>query len=565
MVNWHSKRLTALLWLAIVLTSVVLINALGQHYYTRIDLTEEGRYTITEPTREMLRGLDDVVYVDVYLDGDMPAGFQRLKRSIRETLEEFRVHGGRNLQYQFIDPWQAESGQARQEFFKSLSDLGIQPINAIDPKADQRTEKYLFPGAVISFGGQELGVMLLNGSKGASAQEQLNQSVEGVEYELASAISKLTTVERETIGILRGHGELSGLEITGVVTPLTEFYNVLPVTINGQEDLRDLDALIVAKPVEAFTESEKYYLDQYLMRGGNMLWCLDLMEVYMDSAGGEGTASIPYELNLEDQLFRYGLRINYDLIADAQSGSYPAVAGELNGQPQIRMMPWPFFVLANNYATHPITSNLDAVYARFVSTIDTIMVPGVAKTLLIQSSPYSKVMGSPVRVNINDMRGLLDQNSFSGGPQPFAYLLEGKFPSLYRNRLLPEGIRDENFLADGAATGRLIVVADGDILRNEVNPRTGEPLPLGMDPFLQEQFANQDFLLNSIAYLLDADGIINARNKEIKIRPLDPVKLENERSRWQFINLVVPILVLVLFGIFKWFLRRRNFSRKYND
>ena len=562
MVNWNSRKLTAWLWLGIVVTSVVLVNTLSQRYFYRFDLTEEQRYSLTDPTKDMLRELDDVVYVDVYLEGDMPAGFERLKRSIRETLEEFRVYAGSRIQYQFIDPWAGESGQARQEFFQELSAKGLQPFNVVDPKADQRTEKYLFPGALVSYGGQELAVTLLNVNKSANAQEQLNQSVEGVEYELAAAISKLTTVQRQTIGILRGHEELSGLAITGVVSPLEEFYNVVPVRADAPEELAGLDALIVAKPTEAFTAVEKYYLDQYLMEGGKMLWCLDMMEVYMDSAGGEGTASIPYQLDLEDQLFRYGLRINYNLVADAQSGFYPAVVSEGGGQPQIRQLPWPFFVEANNYASHPITNNLDATYLRFVSTIDTVAVPGVTKTLLLQSSPYSKVLGAPVRVNINDMRGLLQPESFNGGPQALAYLLEGTFPSLYKNRLLPEGIVDPNFRGESPAEAKLVVIADGDLLKNEVNPRSGEPLPLGYDPFTQKQYANGDLLLNTVAYLLDANGIINARNKEIKIRPLDSVRVEKERLKWQLINIALPLAVLLLVGIGKVALRKRKFGRK---
>lgn len=562
MVNWNSQRLTALLRSALVITWVVLINGLGQRYFRRFDLTEEKRYTISEPTKRMLSELEDVVYVDVYLDGEMPAGFERLKRSIRETLEEFRVHGGSQIQYQFIDPWAAPSGTARQEFLQELSQKGLQPINAVDPKADQRTEKYLFPGAIVSFAGQELAVMLLKGDQSASPQEQLNQSVEGVEYELASAIGKLTTVERQTIGILRGHGELSGLEITGVVGPLEEFYNITPVRADDPQGLAGLDAIILAKPTTTFTEVEKFYLDQYLMQGGKMLWCLDLMEVYMDSAGGEGTASIPYDLNLEDQLFRYGLRINYDLVGDAQSGSYPAVVGQVGNQPQVRQMPWPFFVLANNYASHPITNNLNSLYHRFVSTIDTVATPGIEKTLLIQSSNYSKVMGSPVRVNINDMRGLLDPQTFNAGEQALGYLLEGQFTSLFKNRLLPKGLEGASFQGESSGSPKLVVISDGDMLKNEINPRTGQPLPLGFDPFTQRQYANQDFLLNTMAYLLDAEGIINARNKEITIRPLDPVRVENERRKWQFINLALPLLGLLLFGLVKWVLRRRMFGRK---
>lgn len=559
MVNWKSKQLEDILKLLIGLVLVIIVNQLAGKFYQRFDLTEEGRYSIKQPTKEILRSLDDVVYVEVYLDGALNAGFKRLRNSIEETLEEFRVYGGSNIQYTFNDPTRAMSQNAKNEFMQSLIQKGIQPTNIIDNRNGQRVERLVFPGAVISYGGVEKGVMLLKGNQSLTAEQKLNQSIENIEYELASTINELSSVERKTVGLIQGHGTLSDIEMAGLTNGLREQYLVKPVSLS---DKVNVNALIIAKPTKRFSEKEKYHLDQYLMNGGNVLFLLDKLRANMDSAVNEHNYSFPVDLNLDDQLFKYGARINNDLIQDNSSGVYPIVVGNMGDQPQVRLMPWPFFPLINRFGDHPITKNLNAIVGRFVSTVDTVAVPGVKKTPLLFTSDYSRSVNAPVKVSIQDLRKNLTPDMLNEQNIPVAWLLEGSFPSLYKNRFKPEGVDTKDFVEVANGDASILVVGDGDVAKNDVNPKTGQPQELGFDPFLNETFANQEFIMNALAYMMDSDGLILARNKEVKIRPLDKVKVETESLKWQVINLVMPVVLLIIFGVVRYYLRKRKFTKK---
>lgn len=559
MVNWKSKQLEDILKLLIGLVVVIIVNQLAGKFYQRFDLTEEGMYSIKPPTKEILRSLDDVVYVEVYLDGALNAGFKRLRNSIEETLEEFRVYGGSNIQYTFNDPTRAMSQNAKNEFMQSLIQKGIQPTNIIDNRNGQRVERLVFPGAVISYGGVEKGVMLLKGNQSLTAEQKLNQSIENIEYELASTINELSSVERKTVGLIQGHGTLSDIEIAGLTNGLREQYLVKSVSLN---DKVNVNALIIAKPTKRFSEKEKYHLDQYLMNGGNVFFLLDKLRANMDSAVNEHNYSFPVDLNLDDQLFKYGARINNDLIQDNSSGVYPIVVGNMGDQPQVRLMPWPFFPLINRFGDHPITKNLNAIVGRFVSTVDTVAVPGVKKTPLLFTSDYSRSVNAPVKVSIQDLRKNLTPDMLNEQNIPVAWLLEGSFPSLYKNRFKPEGVDAKDFVEVANGDASILVVGDGDIAKNDVNPKTGQPQELGFDPFLNETFANKEFIMNALAYMMDSDGLILARNKEVKIRPLDKVKVETESLKWQVINLVMPVVLLIIFGVVRYYLRKRKFTKK---
>lgn len=553
------KKIESLLHFGIVLVLLLIGNVLAQDYFFRVDLTEDKRYTISEPTKEMLRGLEDVVYVDVYLEGDVPGGFKRLQRSIREILEEFRTFGGTHIQYSFIDPRQAVSEAARNEFYQSLAGKGIQPTNIIDEEEGGRREKLIFPGAVISYGGREQGVMLLRGNQAASPEEKLNQSVEELEYALASTIQDLSQESRFRIGWVTGHGELDSVQVHSVREAIAEEYVLEEVFLPTARNLNSYDVLIVAKPLRPFTEQEKFALDQYLLQGGSGLFFIEKVPVDMESAGGEGTLAIPIDLNLNDLFFHYGIRINANLVQDLSSGAYPVVVGRMGDQPQIRMLRWPFFPVLNNYGPSAIVRNLDATYSRFVSTIDTVKAEGIRRTPLIMTSPYTRTFEAPVRVSIADLRRELNPDQYQKGVLPVAFLLEGLFPSLYRNRILPEGVEQQGMLEQGAS--KLIAVADGDFPANEVNLKTGEPYPLGFAPFTQQTFANQQFIMNALAYLTNEEGLIMARNKQVQIRPLDPIQVEEEQLFWQVLNLAGPVVLVILLGLVFIVLRRRRYTR----
>lgn len=561
MVKFGSKRTGDLLLLANGLALLVLINVLASQYFFRLDLTEEKRFSIKEQTKQVLRELDDKVYVEVYLEGELNAGFRRLQKSIRETLEEFRIYSDDKVQFVFVDPSTALSQKARNEYMQELMQKGIVPTNVVDSKDGQFSEKIIFPGALISYAGFETGVNLLKGNQAAGTpEEKINGSIEGIEYELANAIYKMTNTDRKRIGFVTGHGELDSLEIASFNNALLELYSVVKVDLNKKKSLERYDALIIAKPTKPYSEPDKYKLDQYIMNGGKVLFLVDKLEAAMDSVSQEGYFAFPYNINLDDQLFKYGIRLNLDLVQDGGLvGKYPVITGETDGKAKYQLMDWPFFPLINRYADHSITRNLDAVLTRFISTVDTVKAAGIRKTPLLFTSQYSRRISAPVPVSINDVRKNLRKEDFTLSYLPVGYLLEGKFTSLYKNRFLPQGADQAIYKESGLAT-KLIILADGDLARNDVNPRTSQPQQLGFDPFTKYTFANQELLLNAVNYLVNGDGLIAARNKQVKIRPLDKEKIRTERTTWQVINIALPLVLLLIYGIVRSFLRKRKYA-----
>lgn len=558
MVNWQSKKTGDLLLLVNGLALVVLINMISSAYFFRLDLTEERRYSIKEPTREMLRSLDDNVYIEVFLEGKLNAGFKRFQKSIRETLEEFRIYSGNKVQYTFTDPTTAMGQKAQSEFIRELGEKGISPTNVVERKEGETEAKLIFPGALVSYGGFETGVMLLKGNKAQTPEEEINQSIEGVEYELANAIYKLANADRKRVGLVTGHGELDSLEIAAFNNALLEQYDVFKVDLSRKTSL-NYDVLVVAKPIHPFSESDKYKLDQFIMKGGKLMFLLDKVHASMDSAAMGDHLALPIELNLDDQLFKYGVRINYDLVQDRSASLYPVVTGQSGGKPRMQLLDWPFFPLINQYANHPITRNIDAVVTKFVNSIDTVKATGVRKTMLMMTSQYSRKIGAPVNVSVNHLLNNVKPSDFTASNIPVGYLLEGTFTSVYKNRFVPKGFSTEDFL-DQSTDTKIIVIADGDLARNEVNPRSGQPQPLGFDPFSNYTFANLDLLMNAMAYLTNENGLIMARNKEIKIRPLDRERVRTEKMKWQLINLVLPLVVLIGYGIVRSMIRKKIYA-----
>ena len=541
------------------LAALVLLNFLAQHYFFRLDLTEEKRYTISPATKEMLKNLKDDVEVTIYLEGDINAGFKRLQKSVEETLEEFNVYAGSNLSYRFVNPLDAVEPAQRQDFFVELASMGIEPTRVFDEEDGQRMQKLIVPGAVISHQGEEVGVMLLSGSRAAGAQEALNQSIENVEYELANGIRRLVSAENKTVGLLQGHGELEGIELASLRNTISEFYEVEEINIGQINNIPEVDVLMINKPKKRFSREDKYKLDQYIMAGGKVMFFIDPLFIEMDSIGQDGSIAFPYDLNLDDMLFRYGVRINKTLVQDIKSGVYPFVVGDIGGQPQIVPLQWPFFPIVNRYGNHPTVKNMDAMFLQFVSNIDTVQADGVEKTPLVFTSEYSRVLQTPMIVDLMELREAPRPERFSAGPQAVAYLLEGKFTSVFKNRILPDNARPASFREQSVPT-KLVVVADGEVVRNEVDRETGEPLPLSYDPISDQNFANEEFIVNTLSYLTDEDGLINARAKEIQIRPLDQVKIEREATTWQLVNLLLPIIMIIVFGFTKAYLRKRRYT-----
>ncbi len=546
----------------VLAAGIVFLNLLAGQFFFRLDLTEDRRYSIAPATKKVLRQLPDVVYVEVFLDGELPPGFRRLQGAIRETLEEFRVYGGTNIEYKFTDPSADRSAQARNEYYQQLAQQGLQPTNLHANENGQKVERIIFPGAIVRFGEKEEPVLLLKGSQAASAEQRLNQSVEGVEYELVNAIRRLTQQERRKVAFIEGHGELPVAEVADLMGALQRYYDVTRLDLTRAPYIDSaVAAVIVARPTRPFTMSDKYKLDQFVLRGGRAIFCLDPVPVELDSVGEKGTFGIPVQTDLDELLFHWGVRVNGDLLQDMVAQSIPMVTGIVGNQPQTQLISWRFFPIINSFSKHPIVRNLDVVSTRFVSSIDTVTTDGIRKTPLMSTSRYTRVMPAPVRINFNEARMEPNPRVFNRGPQLVGVLLEGNFTSFFRNRIVPGSKLLQDFVPAAQVPARVVVFSDGDLPRNGINKKTGQPQPLGYDKFVGVQFANRDLLTNTVDYLLDQDDLLAVRGKEIQIRPLDRPRIRTERTRWQLLNTVVPLALLAGFGLVRRWWRRRTYAR----
>jgi ABC-2 type transport system permease protein len=524
-------------------------NVLASFLFFRWDLTQEKRYTISDATKKLLQNLDGQVTVKIYLTGDFPAGFERLERAIQETLESFSDYGGVNLAYRFIEP---KDSKVQEELIQK----GLIPTNLFANEDGKRTERLVFPGAILVYDGKEYPVQLLKGNSSASSEERLNQSYEGVEFELASAIRRLTQKERKRVGVLVGHTKVPPQRFSDFLANLQQNYD-LYFDVQNPDSWEKGDLLVIPKPDTPFTDDEKYRLDQFVMRGGKLLMFIDGARV--DSISLEGTFAQPLDLNLDDLLFKYGCRVNQNLVKDLSCAMIPLNVGNMGDKPQIKPMPWRFFPLINNFGKHPIVRNLDAVYTRFPSTIDTVEAPGITKTPLLLTSKYTQIRKAPALVAYNEARQQPDPKDYNAGEKEIAVLLEGSFTSLFNNRLLPNDPRTATFIGKGKPT-KIIVVSDGDLIVNDIDYKRGAPLPLGYDRLSEKTFANKDFALYALDYLMDSEGLITARNKQVTLRPLDKLRLKEERTEWQLLNLLGPLAFIgILGGVWQWW-RKRKFA-----
>ena len=535
--------------IALFIGILVGINVIAAFVFFRWDLTQEKRYTISDATKKLLQNLDHQVVIKVYLTGDFPAGFERLERAIQETLESFADYGGGNVAYRFIEPIEPKLQE-------ELIGKGLIPTNLFANEEGKRTERLVFPGAVLVYEGKEYPVQLLKGNKSATSEEQLNQSYEGVEFELASAIRRLAQKDRKRIGVLVGHTKVPPPRFSDFLANLQQNYD-LYFDIQNPENWDKGDLLVIPKPDTPFSEDEKYRLDQFVMRGGKLLMFADGARV--DSVSLEGTFAQPLDVNLDDLLFKYGCRINQNLIKDLSCAMIPLNVGNMGDKPQIQPMPWRFFPLINNFGKHPIVRNLDALYTRFPSSIDTIQVDGIKKTPLLLTSRYTQLRKAPVLVGYNEARQQPDPREYNAGEKPIAVLLEGSFSSLYNNRLLPSDPRTKSFVGKSKPT-QMIVVSDGDLIVNDIDYKRNAPLPLGYDRLSGNTFANRDFALYAVDYLADSEGLITARNKQVTLRPLDKLRLKEERTQWQQLNLIGPLLLIGVVGLVWQWNRKRQYG-----
>ncbi|GAB2764453.1 gliding motility-associated ABC transporter substrate-binding protein GldG [Rhabdobacter roseus] len=543
--------------MVVLLVALVGLNGLASLVYVRLDLTEDRRFTVSEATKRLLQNLDQDVHVTVYLSGDFPPGFERLENATRETLEEFTTYANGRLTYQFVDPSVATSEQQRQQNYGELVAMGLTPTNLFANEDGKRTEKIIFPAALVRSDTLGVPVQLLKGNRSSSSEEQLNQSYEGVEFELASAIRELTQPERKRVGLLVSHTQVPPARLSDLIATLQQRYDVF-LDVNNPNSYEGLDALLVLKPDLPFSDDEKYKLDQYVVNGGNALFFVDGARV--DSVSMEGTFAQPLDLNLGDLFFGWGVRVNADLVKDLNAALIPLNVGTMGESPQIEPVPWRFFPLLNNFGSHPITRNLNAVYTRFLSSIDTVRgTSALTKTPLLLTSPYTRSLSTPALVAYNEARQQPDPAEYSGGVKLAALLVEGTFTSLFQNRILPSDPRAATLRTTGQG-GKVLICSDGDVIINDFDYKRNAPLPLGYDRVTQNIFGNKDFVLHAVDYLTDAQGLITARTKQIRVRPLDKVRVQQERTRWQLLNLLLPVGLVAIFGGLRYAWRRRKFS-----
>jgi len=539
-----------------------LVNFIFSFYFFRWDLTSEKRYTLSKFTKEFLKNIDDIVYFKIYLSGDLPPEFNKLKNEVKEMLDEMRIYND-NIQYEFIDINEIGNKEDIRNLEKQLYDKGLVPEQVVEKKENKTSESLVWPGAIVSYKGKETVWQIFSRQLGFTPQENLNHALNEIEYGICKTIHKLQRKKRPEISIVEGHKELDTLRLYDFIRSLSEEYNVSRININHKlYALKNLDAIIIAKPDTTIDEKDKFIIDQFIMKGGKVLWLIDPVKLNMDSFRLKGfSVALDNPINLDDMLFRYGVRLNTDLIQDLQCAVIPVNIGFSKGQPNFKLFPWIFFPLIMPNSQHPIVKNLDLIKTEFVSSIDTLSTSGIKKTILLTSSKNTRVTPVPFRVSLAITQFKLKESAFNQGYKPIAVLLEGTFKSLYANRI-PTIIMEDSTIQfkEVSVPNKMIVISDGDIIKNDFNRATGMIYPLGYDKYTNQTFANKQFLLNCISYLLDDTGLLQLRSREVKLRLLDMKKVSLQKSKWQMYNVLLPPFIILMFSLIQYYLRKRKYA-----
>ena len=559
-------------WLYL-LTGIVLVNCLASYVNVRYDMTSEKRFTLTQPVKKMLRRIHDQVNIDILLEGNLKSGLRKLRNSTETLLQEFNEYADGNIHYRLIDPVTGGDDTSRAIILDSLSKMGIQPMTQVaqSKKGEEQSQRIVIPAAIIKFRDRQLPVDLLKGvqrSREGQSQEQLYVNAENLlEYKFASAIDKLITDTLPAIGYLLGNGEPLDFRVYNLIQYLRENFRFGVVRLDSVPIIpAGLNALIMVKPTLKFSDDEKRKLDQFVMHGGSLICLIDNLNAEMDSLRtGRETVAFDRGLNLDDLLFHYGVRLNQDLLEDMQCASINLVVGTQGGKPQFQLMPWPYFPLLDGSSTSLISRNLDPVYSKFTNSIDTVKAQDIRKTILLESSPNARTIATPALISLEMVKNAADPKLFKQSHVPAAVLLEGNFRSLYANRIR-ESLKDsfarfyqQPILNSAEKSARIIVCADGDVVLNDLDER-GRPLPLGFSKDINYTFANAEFLSNCIEYCVNPGGILEARSKDYSLRLLDPEKTEDDRIFWQFINVGLPLAVMLICGLIFQYIRKRKYS-----
>jgi len=559
-------------WLYLLI-ALIGINYIASELHFRLDLTKEKRFTLSNSTKSLIRNLPGKVEITVFLEGDMPSGFKKLAGSTKELLQEFKEHGKNNIQFSFTKPGEGLDDTAKMIFLDSIARMGIKPYTVqVRAKENEGSdERQVVPGALISYDGRATAINLLSGQQSAVLNESVINNTEALlEYKFASSIQKLTTDTVPLVGYLLGNGETYSPNVKSLIYgTLRANYRFSILPIDSVPLIPPFfDVLFIMKPTQPFNERQKLKLDQYVMNGGKIVWMIDRLYAEMDSLMRKQSDFIAYDrnLNIEDLLFKYGVRINPDLVQDLVCDKIPLVVGSIGDQPQMELVDWPYFPLLSSASENSITKGLNQVLSIFPNSIDTIKVPNITKTILLETSANARKLVTPALVSLNSVKTEDDLKTFDKAHIPIAVLLEGKFSSLYSNRL-PKSTLDsfadvyqQPFLSSALIPGKMIVVADADIATNVYAPQGEGDLEMGYNKFTQAQYANKDFILNCIEYLTNSSGILATRSKEYTLRLLDAKKIESDKNFWQLINIGLPIILVLLFGFLFQALRKRKYQ-----
>ncbi len=563
-----SVRYKGLVRLAIALTTIAMVVFLSNIFYLRFDLTSEKRYTLQDITKRTLKDLNDAIYIKVYLDGDLPIGLNRMKKALTETLDEFRVIVGKNIQFEFINPSESANTKERQKVYNQLYEKGLQPTNIQqNDKEGGSTQKLVFPGLIMNYAGREVPVNLLKNIPGLSADENINLSIQNFEFALVDGLMKLTTETRPKIAFIQGHGEFDEFQTGDIEKGLSEYYDIDRVAIRGNIDaLKPFQTVIIAGTNQPMPENDKIAIDQFVMNGGRVLWFIDPVQVSIDSLSkGASTLAFVNQHNLDDMLFRYGARLNPMLIQDLQCAVIPVNMALAGQEPKFVPAPWVYYPLLAAPTNHPVTRNLNLIHSQFVSPVDTVGgSSAIKKHYLLYTSMNGKVLQVPLFVSLSQVNQRINEREFRISNIPVAVELSGEFQSVFRNRPLSGYNNGQPFeFKDKSAFTRMIVVADADIIRNDVQrrPNGAYIIPLGYDRFTNQTFGNKELVMNMVRYLNDDEGLMNLRSRDFKLRLLDRKAILQSRLKWQLINMLIPSAILVIGGFVWLYVRRRKYTR----
>ena len=555
-------------YLALIVV-LLIVAVISSNNFFRLDLTSERRYTLSESTKNVLRKLDSPVYFRIYLAGDLPPDFVKFQVSIREMLEEFRAYGRENIHYDFINIYDEKDEAVRNRTVMNLYNKGLSVTNIKMRDAEGgSSDKIIFPGAVLNYRGLEFPVNLLKNNPSLPHEVNLSNSIQSLEYEFSKALHSLSKDDVPRIAFIEGHGELDSLQTFSIMNELKNFFQVDRGVISGNlEALLDYEAIIIAQPMRPFGEADKFAIDQYLMRGGKVLWFIDPVVTLPDSLSSGMTISLANQLNIEDLLFKYGIRIDYNVVTDLQCNYVPVNISVDATSEDTEMRPWVYSPLLSAPSSHPVTRGLNYIHGQFISAFDTIPVNegAVTRTVLLSTSARTQSRRVPLRITMDEVSRDPDPARFTESHLPVAVLSEGVFPSFFRNYSVPKGVYppDPEIIKESAPTS-MLVVTDGDMIRNEVQVQGGRYMAekLGYDKYTYQTFGNLEFILNAVNYMTDETGLMELRSREFKLRLLDRSVTKDKKAvaKWKVINSLVPVVIIILFGMLFHVYRKRKYT-----